>query len=130
MNAAAVLAVMVGAAVGAPLRYGSERLLLSLTPSRFPWGTLIANLVGCTVAGGVTAAARAGGVPDTWLLVIVSGFCGALTTFSGFAAQVLELGREGARPIGPLGLAYAMGSIIAGIVLASVAYATVSAALS
>lgn len=130
MSGAAVLAVMVGAAVGAPLRYGSERLLLNLASSRFPWGTLIANLAGCTVAGAVMAAARAGGVPDTWLLVIVTGFCGALTTFSGFAAQLLELGRESGRPFSPLGLGYAAATLAGGFLLAAAAYAAVGAALS
>lgn len=83
--------VAVGAAVGAPLRYLVEvafqwrdrrRGRVPRTRSGFPWALLIVNVTGSALAGaavGWLPMARAG---------VVVGFCGALTTYSGFAAHL------------------------------------------
>jgi len=85
------VAVALGAAIGAPLRYLVEvavqvrvlrqgRTLQARTG--FPWALLIVNVAGCAIAGIVVGTSPAARLP---LLV---GFCGALTTYSGFAAHL------------------------------------------
>lgn len=82
----AVLAVALGAALGAPMRFAIERRFIS-TP--FPSGLLVVNVAGSLTAGVVMAATS--GVLQQFLLV---GFCGALTTYSGFAWQAANVWRE------------------------------------
>lgn len=79
-----LLAVMVGAAVGAPLRYLVERWLAR--PTGPPWGLFAVNVAGSALAGVV--AARITG--DLRVLLLV-GLCGTLTTFSGYSWSGVRL---------------------------------------
>jgi len=125
------LAVAIGAAVGAPARYWVDRRCLVRWGTRWPVGTLIVNLVGCLVLGLVTGfLAAAGTSPVSAGSVVLSagvgtGFCGALTTFGGFGAQILDLERRSTRPKGSrrAGVAYAAVSVTIGVGLAVVGYA-------
>lgn len=59
-------------------------------------GTLLANLVGGYVIGAAIAYfAQAPGIAPEWRLLIITGFCGGLTTFSTFSAEVVTLLQEG-----------------------------------
>jgi CrcB protein len=91
------VAVVVGAAVGAPLRYLIEvGVTVRLRHTRwhmFPWGLLVVNVLGSALAGLVFT--RTSGDLRIFLL---TGFCGAFTTFSGFAWQTHAL-RSLARPL-------------------------------
>lgn len=99
MGGLGILAVGIGAALGAWLRWALGLLLNSLAPS-IPPGTLAANLIGGYIIGvalGVFAQGPA--VPAEWRLFIITGFCGGLTTFSTFSAELallLGAGRYGA----------------------------------
>ena len=85
-----ILAICAGASAGALLRW---RLGLWLsTPGTLPWGTLAANAVGGYGIG--VAVAWLQHMPQldpVWRLTIITGFLGALTTFSSFSAEVLAL---------------------------------------
>lgn len=88
------LLVVLGAVVGAPLRYLTDLLVQSRHDTVFPWGTLTVNAVGSMILGAV-AGAVSGGAP-TWLLTLAgTGFCGALTTFSTFGFETVRLVEEG-----------------------------------
>ncbi|MEV0646712.1 CrcB family protein [Phytomonospora sp. NPDC050363] len=91
------LLVALGAAVGAPLRYLADHAIRSLGPrwTGFPWGTLLVNVVGSALLGGLTGAA----VSSEAYALAGSGFCGALTTFSSFGSDTIKLieGRRGGR---------------------------------
>ena len=80
------LLVALGAAVGAPLRYLAGHWL----DGRLHWGTLLANLLGSAVLGGLVGAA----VEGNWLALLGTGFCGGLTTYSAFAMQTVRGGRR------------------------------------
>ncbi len=89
------LAICVGASAGALARW---RLALWLnTPGALlPWGTLAANLGGGYLIGLAVAALQA--LPQfdpLWRLLLVTGFLGALTTFSTFSAEVVGLLTQG-----------------------------------
>ena len=123
----AVLAIVVGAAFGAPLRYAVERRLAAA----FPFGTLLVNVVGSAILGALLGAlsTRGGTTAAPVLVALVGvGFCGSLTTFGGFAAQVLDLAVARDAP-GRLGsswrsLGYATVSVAACVGVAALAYVT------
>lgn len=85
-----VLAICVGASLGALARW---RLGLWLSPGGFiPWGTLAANLVGGYLVGLCLAVFHAMPQLDpVWRLALITGFLGALTTFSSFSAEVVQM---------------------------------------
>jgi CrcB protein len=91
MNPTAFLAIGVGAVLGAWLRYG---LGLWLNPvfAAVPLGTLAANLIGGYLVGAAVAVFHINAeLPPEAKLFFVTGFLGALTTFSTFSAEVVHL---------------------------------------
>ena len=91
MSLVAVLAVFVGAGVGALLRWSLGGWLNPVFPT-VPLGTLAANLGGGLLVGVASAffSHHAGLAPE-WRLLAVTGFLGGLTTFSTFSAEVVTL---------------------------------------
>jgi CrcB protein len=91
-----VLLVLVGGAVGAPLRYLTDLAVQSRHDSVLPWGTFTVNVVGSLVLGAVAAGVVQAGLPGWVLTVVGTGFCGALTTFSTFGFETVRLIEDGA----------------------------------
>lgn len=90
-----LLLVLLGAAVGAPLRYLIDLLVQSRHDSVFPWGTLTVNAVGSVLVG-ATAGALAAAPGPGWVLPLLGvGLCGALTTFSTFGVETVRLAQQG-----------------------------------
>jgi len=87
--------IALGAGVGAPARYLTDRTLQRRHPSLFPWGTLVVNVVASFVLGVVAGAGRSV-APDVAVL-LGTGFCGALSTYSTFSYETLRLVQDGAR---------------------------------
>lgn len=91
MSAIAVVAVAVGAVFGAWLRWGLGAWLNPLWPE-VPLGTLTANLVGGFVIGAaIEFFTTYQGIAPEWRLGLITGFLGALTTFSTFSAESASL---------------------------------------
>ena len=91
MNAAGFLAVGVGAVLGAWTRWGLAVGLNTILPT-LPLGTLVANLVGGYLVGvAIESVLQLHLVSTEWRLFIVTGFLGALTTFSTFSIEAVEL---------------------------------------
>ncbi len=90
------LLVMVGGSLGAASRYGVGLLTARLWGTGFPWGTLVVNLAGCFIIGLLFALADRSRLltPDVRLLLI-TGYLGALTTFSSFSLETVNAGRAG-----------------------------------
>lgn len=91
-----VVLVMVGGSLGAASRYGVGLLAIRLWGARFPWGTLAVNLAGCFLIGllfSLTDRVRLL-TPEVRLL-LVTGYLGALTTFSTFSLETVNAGRAG-----------------------------------
>ena len=90
-----IVAVAVGAGVGAVLRWWLSAKLNAFFPT-IPPGTLASSLVGAYVIGaGIAFFAGYPAIPAEWRLLIVTGFCGGLTTFSTFSAELVALLRDG-----------------------------------
>ena len=86
----AVWAICLGACVGALARW--QLGLWFNTGATIPWGTLAANLLGAYLIG--VCVALFDHLPDldpAWRLALVTGFLGALTTFSSFSAEVVAM---------------------------------------
>jgi CrcB protein len=91
----AALAVAAGAALGAWLRWGLAVWLNGQFPA-LPPGTLVANCLGGYLVGlAVALFAAHPAWPAEWRLFFVTGFLGALTTFSTFSAEVVGLLQQG-----------------------------------
>lgn len=111
-----VIAICIGACLGALSRW---QLGLWLNPdansdSIFPWGTLAANLVGGYLIGFCVGLFQNFPQLDpAWRLLLVTGFLGALTTFSTFSAEVVGMLQQG-RLLLALGTAsvHLMGSLV------------------
>ncbi len=90
-----VLAISFGASSGALLRWQLGLRLNSFLPA-LPPGTLAANLIGGYIIGfAIAYLSQAPYLAPEWRLIIVTGFCGGLTTFSTFSAEVVTLLQEG-----------------------------------
>ncbi|HET9423073.1 MAG TPA: CrcB family protein [Nocardioides sp.] len=91
------LLVVLGAAVGAPLRF----VLAEWLDEEFPTGTLIVNVVASALLGLFSALA----LSDSAAALLGTGFCGGMSTYSAFAVQTHRAGRR-------LGSVYAVATIV------------------
>ena len=111
-----LVAIFAGGALGA-LGRAALHEAAPAGPGEWPWATFAANVAGAAVLG--WAAARLMGRRDRWVAAypfLGVGLCGALTTFSTFQLELLEIldaGRAG------LAAGYAMASVAAGLAAAS-----------
>jgi fluoride exporter len=89
--------VGLGGMLGAMARYALSGWVSDATTGRFPYGTLVVNLIGSFVIGFflVLALERFSWSPDLRIFFAV-GFLGAFTTFSTFSYETVELMRGGA----------------------------------
>ncbi|GAA2930837.1 fluoride efflux transporter CrcB [Streptomyces mexicanus] len=106
------LLVVVGAMVGAPLRYLTDRAVQKRHDTVFPWGTFTVNVVGCLVLGLLSGAVAAGAASPHVQLLVGTGLCGALTTYSTFSYETLRLAEGGARFFA---VANVVASVVAGL---------------
>ena len=88
------LAISLGAALGALLRYVLSTWLNASFPS-IPPGTLLSNLIGGYLVGVAIALFATSTLPLEWRLFVITGFCGGLTTFSTFSAELVILLQQG-----------------------------------
>jgi len=115
-----LLAVALGGAVGAPLRHGLG-LAVPASPSGFPTGTLLINVVGCLLLGALVESlalrARPGTPASRYARPFAgSGLLGAFTTYSTFAVETDRLLAAGrAAPA----LAYVVASLVGGLLAAA-----------
>ena len=92
-----IVALSLGAVVGALARFTVTHFSSELSNHHgFPYGTLIVNVTGSFLAGFVLAYTQRNGHDDIVRIALVTGFCGAYTTFSSFSYESIEYFRQGA----------------------------------
>ncbi|MFH9818241.1 fluoride efflux transporter CrcB [Streptomyces sp. NPDC017230] len=106
------LLVALGGAVGAPMRYLTDRAVQARHDTVFPWGTFSVNVVGSLILGVLTGAALSGAAGHNVQLLLGTGLCGALTTYSTFSYETLRLAESGAKFFAA---ANVIASIVAGL---------------
>jgi CrcB protein len=108
-----VIAVALGGAAGALVRYGLDRLIEHHVVTVFPWSTFTINVTGCFLAGLAVAVLVDRHDLPTWVRTgVVVGFLGAYTTFSTFAQESRDLFAGGHVS---LALVNATGSVVVGV---------------
>ncbi len=116
--------VAIGAAIGAPLRYLTDRTLQRRHDSVFPWGTFAVNVAGSLLLGFLIGGARADGVSAQVTALLGTGFCGALTTYSTFGFETVRLVQERSHFYAA---ANAVASLVTGLGAAFVGFAVAQA---
>jgi CrcB protein len=107
-----LLFVIIGAAVGAPLRYLTDRAIQSRHRGLLPLGTLTVNLTASLALGLIVGAVSAGAASHQVQLLIGTGFCATLSTYSTFSFETLRLAELGHRLLATANVAV---SVIAGV---------------
>lgn len=89
--------ISLGAILGANLRYLTGRWMAHWLGTGFPFGTMVANVAGCFLAGlfGALIASKLFARPDVVRQFVYIGFLGSLTTFSSFTFETLALSQDG-----------------------------------
>jgi fluoride exporter len=88
----ALVTIAAGAA-GAVIRYLVSRIPFGRRG--FPWAVLAVNVVGSGLSGAIVGLATSGGVSGDIRLILVSGLCGGLTTFSTWSVETIERVQDG-----------------------------------
>ena len=110
-----ILAVAVGGAVGALLRYAVRELLPPLADGRIPLATLAVNVAGSFLLGflGGVMLQRAA-IPAELRVGVTVGLLGAFTTFSTFSIETVDLARGGHWPFAVLNVVLSVsGALVA-----------------
>ena len=91
-----ILLVALFGAAGAVCRYAASTVAPSIFGDRFPYGTLIVNVVGCLLIGFVMELSLSTDTLSRGMRTAITvGLLGALTTFSTFGYETLQLARQG-----------------------------------
>jgi CrcB protein len=114
-QAAVLIAIAAGGALGAPARYEIAQLI-PITPATFPWATFWTNLSGAFVLGVFLTIVIERFPPTRFVRPFFAiGFLGAYTTFSTLAVETATLVKDGDVM---LGVGYTVASIVAGLAVA------------
>jgi CrcB protein len=121
------LLVVAGAAVGAPLRYLVDRAVQARHGSPFPWGTFAVNVAASLILGLVSGAVTAGAASPRVALLVGTGLCGALSTYSTFSYETLRLVEAGSRLVAAVNVVASVlatfGAAVAGVAAARALWA-------
>lgn len=105
-------AIFLGAGLGALLRW---QWGVWLNPGGvLPWGTLLANWVGAYAVGvAVVFFQQHEGLDPVWRLALITGVLGALTTFSTFSIETVQLIQQGRSALALINVGlHVMGSLV------------------
>lgn len=123
MTLAVALVTVAAGGLAAVIRYlVSVALARPSDAEGFPWAVLVVNVVGSAIGGVVLGLAQHAAVPADLQLILLSGVCGGLTTFSTFSVETVQLARAGRWRAASLSvganLALGIGASVAGFLIA------------
>ena len=116
----ALLVTLTAGALGAVLRFLVARAFAS-RPG-VPWAVLTVNVVGSAIGGAVLGLAQLGSVSSDIRLILLTGFCGGLTTFSTWGVETIQLVMGGKAKIAAVSV---LANLVLGIGAAALVYALV-----
>jgi len=100
-----LLLLVIGGALGAVTRYEVSTLCARTHGSAFPMGTLYVNLAGCFLIGLVFGLGEVRGISPQFRLFFITGFLGALTTFSTYSLETVTNAGNGMAGVALLNIA-------------------------
>ncbi|MGJ8534014.1 MAG: fluoride efflux transporter CrcB [Alphaproteobacteria bacterium] len=103
------LAVALGGALGASLRYGAGLLIVRMVGGVYPWPTLFVNVIGSFLMGAMASFLLLKGSSDEMRLFLLTGLLGGFTTYSAFSLETLHLWERGEGGIAAL---YMIGKLL------------------
>ena len=109
-----LLCVIFGAALGAPLRYLTDRTVSARTNGGFPWGTFTVNMLACLALGVLTGATGTSTTWHRWHLALGTGLCATLSTYSTFSFETVRLFEQGAPRAAAANIALSLAGGVAG----------------
>ncbi len=124
MTPALAAAIVLAGAAGALLRFAVARGFARRPGRGVPWAVLIVNVVGSAIGGVVLGFAVRGDLAANIQLILLTGLCGGLTTFSTLSVETVQFFVEGKVRVAVLSMA---ANLTLGIGAAAVAFAGVMA---
>ncbi|WP_167050649.1 CrcB family protein [Salinibacterium sp. ZJ77] len=121
MSALIIVAALVAGAAGAGLRYLAARAFTE-RPTRLPWAVLLVNVAGSALGGVAFGLVDAGLWGAEARLIVLSGFCGGLTTFSTLSVETIQLVLDGRSRVAVASVA---ANLALGVGAAALGWATV-----
>ena len=118
MTVALALTVVLAGAAATVVRFLVSQAFARQTG--FPWAVLSVNIVGSLVGGGVLALAERAAISADLRLVLLTGLCGGLTTFSTFSVETVQLVQTGRARVA---VASAAGNLVLGVGAAALGFA-------
>ena len=115
MSISNLLWVFIGGGTGSLLRYGIGWWIPE--SGGFPWATFWTNLLSCAIIGFLLAIVPV--LSETTRLLLITGFCGGLSTFSTFSRETFQLVQRGEWLIA---ITYVLASVLAGFVVLYLAW--------
>lgn len=110
------LAIALGGALGSIARFAMVGYVTPWLNGKFPLGTLVVNLLGSLLIGvAYVLLVEKTTLAVEWRLFFITGVLGGYTTFSAFSLELLQLAQQGYVAIA---LAYAIGSVVLGLLFA------------
>lgn len=100
-----ILLILLGGAIGALTRYTVTTLSAKTYGTAFPVGTLYVNLLGCLLIGLVFGLGELRGISPQFRVFFITGFLGALTTFSSYSLETINSANSGLANIALLNIA-------------------------
>jgi CrcB protein len=108
--------LLFGGIAGTASRYALTGYIVQRFGSGFPWGTMAVNVTGCLVVGFLDVVLeRKFLLTPQWRLLLVTGFCGAFTTFSALILETSDLVKNG-------NFLYALGNLFLSLVIGLAAF--------
>jgi CrcB protein len=109
-----IFLLLVFGALGTLCRYALQGIVQTRVGGTFPSGTLVVNLIGCFLIGGIGEYALLHlSFPPEWRIGITVGFIGGFTTFSTYCWETVRMLQDGQWRNGTI---YALGSLIGGVI--------------
>ena len=87
--------VGLGGSIGSMARYAFSRAFQHRHTAQFPIGTFMVNIIGGLLIGVLIGLVEKSALSPEWRLLLVTGFCGGLTTFSAFSLESYAMLRDG-----------------------------------
>ncbi len=117
-----ILLVAAGSGFGGATRYIISRIMQTMFPGSFPWGTFVVNVLGCFLLGSIYGFIEKGfHLTDGMKLFLTIGFCGGFTTFSTFINENFQLLEQ---ELTAQFLLYSILSFVSGLLLLFAGYHT------